>query len=166
MVIALVMVTAPYPAGSIASISPPAAVLEIAPAKVLHGAVRLQGFASSPTPDTQVREAWPYSMVVPSNTTTTDSLVLLIFIVLFLPFKVFQRSFHYAEGISTTAQLRYRFIYKRFLTPLASEECWQTVSNILMKIADYLRGGGQSCKKSLSASAIHCLLEVYFTNFL
>jgi hypothetical protein len=39
------------------SISPPAAVLDIAPAKVLQGAVRLQGLASSPTPDTQVRVA-------------------------------------------------------------------------------------------------------------
>jgi hypothetical protein len=29
----------------------------MAPAKVLHGAVRLQGFASSPTPDIQVRVA-------------------------------------------------------------------------------------------------------------
>src|SRR5437660_6341870 len=57
MVIALVMVTAPNPPGSSASISPLAAVLEIAPAKVLHGAVRLHGFASSPTPDTQVRVA-------------------------------------------------------------------------------------------------------------
>jgi hypothetical protein len=39
-------------------ISPPAAVFEIAPAKVLHGAVRLQGLTSSPTPETQVRVAW------------------------------------------------------------------------------------------------------------
>jgi hypothetical protein len=31
--------------------------LEIAPAKVLHGAVREQGFTSSPTPETQVRVA-------------------------------------------------------------------------------------------------------------
>jgi hypothetical protein len=29
----------------------------MAPANVLHGAVRLHGFASSPTPDTQVRVA-------------------------------------------------------------------------------------------------------------
>jgi len=36
-------------------ISPPAAVFEIAPGKVLHGAVRLHGLASSPTPETQVR---------------------------------------------------------------------------------------------------------------
>src|SRR5688500_16605751 len=57
MVIDLVMVTAPNPPGSRQLISPPAAVLLIAPAKVLHGAVRLHGLASSPTPDTQVRIA-------------------------------------------------------------------------------------------------------------
>src|SRR5688572_13312056 len=57
IVIDLVIVTAPKPPGSIASISPQAAVLEIAPAKVLQGAVRLQGLASSPTPETQVRVA-------------------------------------------------------------------------------------------------------------
>src|SRR6202034_2945056 len=56
-VIALVIVTAPKPPGSNASISPPAAVLEMAPGQVLHGAVRLHGLASSPTPDTQVRVA-------------------------------------------------------------------------------------------------------------
>jgi hypothetical protein len=33
------------------------AVFEIAPAKVLQGAVRLQGSASLPTPETQVRVA-------------------------------------------------------------------------------------------------------------
>ena len=38
-------------------ISPAAAVLLIAPANVLHGAVRLQGFTSSPTPETHVRVA-------------------------------------------------------------------------------------------------------------
>jgi hypothetical protein len=54
IVIAFVIVTAPKPPGSNASISPPAAVFEIAPAKVLHGAVREHGFASSPTPDTHV----------------------------------------------------------------------------------------------------------------
>ncbi len=57
MVIDLVMVTAPKPPGSRTLISPPAAVFEIAPAKVLHGAVRLHGLASSPTPETQVRVA-------------------------------------------------------------------------------------------------------------
>src|ERR1700742_2907515 len=38
-------------------ISPPAAVFEIAPANVLHGAVRLHGLTSSPTPEIQVRVA-------------------------------------------------------------------------------------------------------------
>jgi hypothetical protein len=33
-------------------------VFEIAPAKVLQGAVRLHGLRSSPTPETQVRVAW------------------------------------------------------------------------------------------------------------
>jgi hypothetical protein len=50
----LVIVTPPNPPGSSTLISPPAAVLEIAPANVLHGAVRLHGFASSPTPETHV----------------------------------------------------------------------------------------------------------------
>ncbi len=58
MVIDLVMVTAPKPPGSRQLISPLSAVFEMAPAKVLHGAVRLQGLASSPTPETQVRDAW------------------------------------------------------------------------------------------------------------
>src|SRR5262245_1064090 len=57
MVIDLVIVTAPKPPGSRQLISPLIAVLEMAPAKVLHGAVRLHGLASSPTPETQVREA-------------------------------------------------------------------------------------------------------------
>src|SRR3954454_22011976 len=58
IVIDLVMVTAPKQPGSRTLISPAAAVLEIAPAKVLHGAVRLHGLASSPTPETHVRVAW------------------------------------------------------------------------------------------------------------
>src|SRR5215831_2182229 len=57
IVIDLVIVTAPKPPGSSTLISPAGAVLEIAPAKVLHGAVRLHGLASSPTPETQVRVA-------------------------------------------------------------------------------------------------------------
>src|SRR6185295_9886215 len=61
MVIDLVMVTPPKPPGSMTLISPPVAVLLIAPAKVLHGAVRLHGLASSPTPDTQVRVAWAWA---------------------------------------------------------------------------------------------------------
>jgi hypothetical protein len=48
----------PKPPESRQLISPVVAVFEIAPAKVLHGAVRLHGFASSPTPETQVRVAW------------------------------------------------------------------------------------------------------------
>jgi hypothetical protein len=58
ILIDFVIVTPPKPPGSIAFISPPFAVLEIAPAHVLQGAVRLQGLASSPTPETQVRVAW------------------------------------------------------------------------------------------------------------
>src|SRR5687768_17134459 len=57
MVIDLAIVTAPKPPGSRALISPWIAVLEIAPANVLQGAVRLQGLTSSPTPETQVRVA-------------------------------------------------------------------------------------------------------------
>src|SRR5438552_3241790 len=54
IVMDLVIVTVPKLPGSSVEISPPAAVLEMAPAKVLHGAVRLHGLASSPTPDTHV----------------------------------------------------------------------------------------------------------------
>src|SRR5262245_24732214 len=53
----LVIVRAPKPPGSSALISPAGAVFEIAPAKVLQGAVREHGLASSPTPDTHVRVA-------------------------------------------------------------------------------------------------------------
>src|SRR5579864_4276062 len=68
IVIDLVMVSAPNPPGSSASISPPAAVFDMAPAKVLQGAVRLQGFASSPTPDTQVRVACALARQAKPNT--------------------------------------------------------------------------------------------------
>ncbi len=54
----LVIVTGPKLPTSRTEISPPAAVFEIAPANVWQGAVREQGFASSPTPETQVRVAW------------------------------------------------------------------------------------------------------------
>src|SRR3954470_24657084 len=53
--------TAPKPPGSRQLISPPAAVLEMAPANVLQGAVRLHGLTSSPTPETQVRVAWAWA---------------------------------------------------------------------------------------------------------
>jgi hypothetical protein len=55
MVIDLEMFTDPNPPESSASISPPMFVRNNAPGKVLQGAVRLQGFTSSPTPETQVR---------------------------------------------------------------------------------------------------------------
>src|SRR5437879_3686667 len=55
MVSELLMMSGPKSPASRQLISPPAAVFERAPAKVLQGAVRLQGLASSPVPDTQVR---------------------------------------------------------------------------------------------------------------
>src|SRR5215216_4764935 len=57
MVMDLVMVMVPKPPESSTVISPLMKVLEIAPAKVLQGAVRLHGLTSSPTPETQVRVA-------------------------------------------------------------------------------------------------------------
>src|SRR5215475_1080232 len=63
----LVSVTAPKPPGSMQSISPSAAVFEIAPANVLQGAVRLQGLASSPTPETQVRVACACAATAPKQ---------------------------------------------------------------------------------------------------
>src|ERR1700758_1011632 len=68
IVIGLVMVTAPKPPGSSTLISPLVAVLDMAPAKVLQGAVRLHGLASSPTPETQVRVACANAVVPPSET--------------------------------------------------------------------------------------------------
>ena len=72
---AFVIVTAPNPPGSKQLISPPAAVFEIAPAKVLHGAVRLHGLTSSPTPDTHVRVAcaWASEAKNPQAATTTKA---------------------------------------------------------------------------------------------
>src|SRR5215468_12239153 len=72
MVMDLVMVTAPKPPGSRALISPPAAVFEIAPAKVLQGAVRLQGSASLPRPDTQVRVACAVTGDVATDNVVAD----------------------------------------------------------------------------------------------
>src|SRR5262249_37144063 len=60
IVMLLVIVTAPKPPGSRTSTTPFVAVLTMAPAKVLQGAVRLPGVASSPTPETQVRVACAY----------------------------------------------------------------------------------------------------------
>src|SRR5256714_15148447 len=63
----LVIVTVPKPPGSRQSISPLSAVFEIAPAKVLQGAVRLHGLTSSPTPDTQVRVACAWAIEAKAN---------------------------------------------------------------------------------------------------
>src|SRR6266571_4522505 len=76
MVIALVIVTAPKPPGSRASISPPVAVFEIAPAKVLQGAVRLHGLTSSPTPETHVRLACACTKEVVARAKTTRAITL------------------------------------------------------------------------------------------
>ena len=57
MVMDLVIVTVPYPPGSRQLISPLMKVLDSAPEKVRHGAVRLHGLASLPTPETKVRVA-------------------------------------------------------------------------------------------------------------
>src|SRR5215213_707021 len=69
-VMPLVIVTAPKPPGSMTLISPPAAVFEIAPANVLHGAVRLQGLTSSPTPDTHVLVACAWVIEAVAKTKT------------------------------------------------------------------------------------------------
>jgi hypothetical protein len=53
----------------------------MAPANVLHGAVRLQGLASSPTPDTQVRLACENAkLLVSTNSTRTVEKNLTTFI--------------------------------------------------------------------------------------
>src|SRR5713226_7413715 len=78
MVIDFVMVTVPKPPGSSASISPPAAVFEMAPAKVLQGAVRLHGLASSPTPDTQVRDACAWAMEAKANVKIAIASALIV----------------------------------------------------------------------------------------
>src|SRR5260370_16778882 len=71
-----VMVTAPKPPGSSASISPPAAVLGIAPPHVLHAAVRLHGLTSSPRPQTHIHPALP-TLLEPPNTTHPKKLMTL-----------------------------------------------------------------------------------------
>ena len=78
MVSDFVIVTAPNPPGSRVSISPPAAVFEIAPANVLQGAVRLHGFASSPTPETHVRVACAYAADVAKADKATATAKFLI----------------------------------------------------------------------------------------
>src|SRR5260370_23030908 len=77
-VIDLVIVTLPKPPGSSTLISPSLAVLEMAPAKVLHGAVRLHGLASSPTPDTQVRVACAWAMDAKANVKIAIARTLIV----------------------------------------------------------------------------------------
>src|ERR1700735_4153547 len=84
MVMALVIETLPKPPGSRQLISPPAAAFVIVPAKVLHGAVRLHGLASSPTPDTHVRDACAFAgmenIAIPmakTNATKTELFITL-----------------------------------------------------------------------------------------
>src|SRR5258708_39634783 len=90
MLIDLVMVTVPKPPGSRQSISPSTAVFEMAPAKVLQGAVRLHGLASSPTPETQVRVACALATELNANTRSATTrrfkLILRVFISLLLGF--------------------------------------------------------------------------------
>src|SRR5437763_3761012 len=50
------------------------AVFQIAPANVLHGAVRLHGLTSSPTPETQVRVACPNAA---AGSPTTTNVVMI-----------------------------------------------------------------------------------------
>src|SRR5256885_6444817 len=78
IVIPLLIVTAPKPPESSASISPPSAVFETAPAKVLQGAVRLHGLASSPTPDTQVRVACAWAMDAKANVKIAIAITLIV----------------------------------------------------------------------------------------
>ena len=77
-VIDLVIVSAPKPPGSRASISPQAAVFEMAPAQVLHGAVRLHGLTSSPTPDTQVRVACAWVREANANIKVAIASILIV----------------------------------------------------------------------------------------
>src|SRR5262249_50256185 len=78
IVIDLVIVKAPKPPGSRTSISPQGAVLEIAPAKVLQGAVRRQGLASSPTPETQVRVACAWAIEAKANVKIAIASALIV----------------------------------------------------------------------------------------
>jgi hypothetical protein len=53
----------------------------MAPAKVLHGAVRLQGLTSSPTPETHVRVACADAEKETTIETTATAKILKLFIV-------------------------------------------------------------------------------------
>jgi hypothetical protein len=73
MVIGLLINAPPKSPGLRTLISPPAAVFEMAPAKVLHDAVRLQGLASSPMPETQVRVACARASVMRREVTDRNA---------------------------------------------------------------------------------------------
>src|SRR4029453_16173178 len=73
IVIGFVIETVPQAHGSSTEISPPAAVAAIAPANVLHGAVRLHGSASLPTPHTHVRVACANASELPRNAHATKA---------------------------------------------------------------------------------------------
>src|SRR3954447_2311012 len=89
MTMFLLIVTAPKPPGSRQLISPPLAVLEMAPAKVLQRAVRLHGLTSSPTPHTPRRVAGAKAGVawiaVPPSSAAAYNIVLTVFVVIFIP---------------------------------------------------------------------------------
>src|SRR5215471_13412143 len=108
----LVIVRAPNPPGSSTLISPAAAVFEIAPAKVLHGAVRLHGLASSPTPDTHVRVACACASEAKdtqtANTTKALKASLLSFILFLLTTFPEQRMYRSRKVLKKTKSLRKR----------------------------------------------------------
>src|SRR6185436_7327514 len=84
IVMDLVMVTAPNPPGSSTEISPHVAVFDIAPAKVLHGAVRLHGLASSPTPDTHVLVACACAIELQNKQITHTASKLIVNLIDFI----------------------------------------------------------------------------------
>src|SRR5262245_3518650 len=92
MVMDFVIVTAPNPPGSKQLISPPAAVFEIAPAKVLHGAVRLHGLTSSPTPDTHVRVACAWASETKDTQAANTSKALRASLISFIGFPPYDSS--------------------------------------------------------------------------
>src|SRR5947208_3584172 len=87
IVIAVVIVTDPKSPAPLTSISPPAAVRVRAALKVRHAKLWEHGFESSPSPDTQVREACA-CMTLVANTRTAKGISLLILLTLSFPFVI------------------------------------------------------------------------------
>src|SRR5262250_2803559 len=112
MVMAFVIVTAPNPPGSKQLISPSGAVFEIAPAKVLHGAVRLHGLASSPTPDTHVRVACACASEAKDTQTANTTKALRASLISFIRFLLTtfpeQRMYRSRKVLKKTKSLRKR----------------------------------------------------------